>query len=88
MFADNAQRNIKSKIQKYENIFSTLSVDEFGIIKAYVRAISEQTTGMRYVYPSVTCPKCGTATNEQRATAEELVFTRYQLGALVSTSLS
>ena len=42
---------------------------------------------MDYVYPSVTCPKCGKETKEQISSAEELVFIRYQLGALVNTSL-
>lgn len=88
VFPDNAQRTIRSKIKKYESIFSLMSVDEFGPIKAYVRAITEKTTGMHYVYPAVECPKCHTSTHEQQATAEELVFTRYQLGSLVTTSLN
>ncbi len=87
-YPDNAQKNTKSKIQKYDKVFSSLSVDEFGIIKAYVRAIGEKTTGLRYVYPAVECPKCHKQTNEINASGEELVFTRYQLGALVTTSLS
>ena len=88
VFPDNAQRTIRSKIKKYESIFSLMSVDEFGPIKAYVRAITEKTTGMSYVYPAVECPKCHTLTAEQPATAEQLVFTRYQLGSLVTTSLN
>ena len=88
IFPDNAQRTIKSKIKKFESIFEIMSVDEFGPIKAYVRAITEKTTGMHYVYPAVECPKCHTLTNEQPTTAEELVFTRYQLGSLVTTSLN
>ena len=87
-YPDNAQKNTKSKIQKYDKVFSSLSVDEFGIIKAYVTAIGRKTTGLRYVYPAVECPKCHKQTNEINASGEELVFTRYQLGALVTTSLS
>ena len=88
VFPDNAQRTIRSKIKKYESIFSLMSVDEFGPIKAYVRAITEKTTGMSYIYPAVECPKCHTLTAEQPASAEQLVFTRYQLGSLVTTSLN
>ena len=88
VFPDNAQRTIRSKIKKYESIFSVMSVDEFGPIKAYVRAITEKTTGMSYIYPAVECPKCHTLTAEQPASAEQLVFTRYQLGSLVTTSLN
>jgi hypothetical protein len=88
VFADNEQKTYRAKLQKWNSLLKTLTIDEFGIIKAYVRAISERTPGMHYVYPAVTCPKCGTETKEQRATAEELVFTRYQLGSLVNTSLN
>jgi hypothetical protein len=87
MFADNPAKTVISKIAKYESLLSTLSVDEFGIIKAYINAISEKTDGISYVYPSVNCPTCGAVTNEIPTTAEELVFTRYQLGALTTTPL-
>lgn len=88
MFSDNNQRTIRSKIQKYNQILTTLSVDEFAIIKAYVKAIAEKNSGIYYVYPSIECPKCHNTTEKQRTTAEELVFTRYQLGSLVNTSLN
>lgn len=88
MFADNNQRTIRSKVQKFHQILSTLTVDEFAIIKAYVKAIAEKNSGIFYTYPAIECPKCHTATEKQRTTAEELVFTRYQLGTLVNTSLS
>lgn len=88
MFADNNQRTVRSKIQKYNSLFATLSVDEFALIKSYVKAIAEKDTGIHYVYPEIECPKCHNTTEKQRTTAEELVFTRYQLGTLVNTSLN
>lgn len=88
MFADNNQRTIRSKVQKFHQVLSTLTVDEFAIIKAYVKAIAEKNNGIYYTYPAIECPKCHTSTEKQRTTAEELVFTRYQLGTLVNTSLS
>lgn len=88
MFPDNSQRTIRSKIQKYDSLFSVMSVDEFGAVKAYATAITERNSGIKYVYPAVECPKCHTMTNEQVVSAEELVFTRYQLGSLVTTSLN
>ena len=87
-YTNNAVKTVQSKIQKYEKIFNTLSVDEFGPVKAYVRDIIAMNPGMYYVYPSVECPQCHTMTEEQRTSAEELVFTRYQLGALTNTSLN
>lgn len=88
MFPDNNQRTIRSKIQKFNSILATLTIDEFAVIKAYVKAIAEKDSGIYYTYPAIECPKCHNTTEKQRTTAEELVFTRYQLGALVSTSLN
>lgn len=88
MYPENAQKTIRSKVQKYNNIFNTLSVDEFNVIKAYVSGLESKDIGINYVYPAVECPKCGTLTDKQNTTAEELVFTRYQLAALVNTSLN
>jgi hypothetical protein len=86
-YADNATKTIKSKIQKYDSVLKSLSIDEFGPIRAYIRAIRERKSDFSYIFPSVTCPKCGTATTETSVSAEEMVFTRYQLGNLVTTSL-
>lgn len=87
-FADNAAKTVESKLKKFDQVFSTLNVDNFGPIKAYARALGEKNTGMHYVYPAAECPKCHKEIEEQTATAEQLVFTRYQLGSLVTTSLS
>lgn len=87
-FPENATRNIRSKIQKYATIFDTFGADEFGPVRAYVRAISERNDGISYTYPELTCPKCGTVIQAEPALAEALVFTRYQLGSLTSTLLN
>ena len=88
VYPDNNVKTAKSKIMKFNNVLKTLTVDEFGAIKAFVRDITKNSAGISYVYPSLTCPKCGKEITEKPATAEELVFTRYQLGALVNTSLN
>lgn len=87
VYPDNVSKTIKSKIVTFSKVFNTLTVDEFGPIRAYIRSVTRTNTGISYVYPSVNCPKCGKPTTEVPASAEELVFTRYQLGALVNTSL-
>lgn len=87
IYPDNATKTIKSKIATYAKALKSLSVDEFGPIRSYINTITRSNSGISYRYPSVECPKCHTAVPEQIATAEELVFIRYQLGALVNTSL-
>lgn len=88
LFTDNNIRTTKSKIQQFAKVLSTLSIDEFGTIRPYVNSIAERTSGISYIFPECTCPKCGSKVNETSTTAEELLFTRYQLGALVNTSLN
>lgn len=87
-FADNNVKTTKSKIQQFAKVLSTLSIDEFGTIRPYVNSVATRTSGMSYIYPECTCPKCGKIVEEAGASAEELLFTRYQLGALVNTSLN
>ena len=87
-FADNNIKTTKSKIQQFAKVLSTLSIDEFGTIRPYVNAIVTRTNGLSYIIPECTCPKCGKVVEEITTTAEEMLFTRYQLGALVNTSLN
>ncbi|MCF0115164.1 MAG: hypothetical protein HUJ56_07415, partial [Erysipelotrichaceae bacterium] len=92
MYPNDDLKTVKSKIQRYDNIFKTLSVDEFPLMESYIKAIiekgSEVGNSIKYVYPAMSCPKCGNMTEEFQTTAEQLVFTRYQLGALVTNSLN
>lgn len=87
VYPDNAIKTVKSKIQQFNKALKSLNIDEFGAIKAFMRAINTREVGMTYQYPEIICPKCGKQIEAKSATAEELVFTRYQLGALVNTSL-
>lgn len=87
IYPENANKTVKSKIATFFKVLKNLSVDEFTPIRSFVRSITTKNEGIRYVYPSVDCPHCGKPTKEVATTAEELVFTRYQLSALVNTSL-
>lgn len=80
-------KNIKNRIRKYSNIINTLTPDQFNNISAYVNDfIPRLASKIHYVEPELTCPYCGTTKPETETTAENLVFTRYQLGALVTTT--
>ena len=87
-YPENKSKDLRSKLAKYNNVFNTMTADEFGIIGAYVTELADRNSGMSYVVPAITCPKCNTATEEQEISGETLVFTRHRLAALVSTSLS
>lgn len=89
--AGNEVQQYKAKIKKYSQVLDTLTSDQFSVIRSIVANLSNRTEGfepmMHYVTPEVTCPNCGTVIEEETTNAVQLVFTRYQLGALVNTTL-
>lgn len=87
IYPDNPTKTIKSKINVFYNAMKSLTVDEFTPIRSFVRNITNRKFDFGYRYPAVKCPHCGTMTKEIDSTAEQLLFVRYQLGALANTSL-
>lgn len=87
IFPENANKTVKSKIRTFFNVLKNLSVDEFSVIRSYIREITTKNEGISYKNPSVNCPYCGKETVEQPMSAEALVFLRSQLSSLVNTSL-
>ena len=87
-FAGNSVKTFKSKIRKYASIFNTFTADEYSSVTAYISDLNKNGTMMSYVTPKLTCPSCGSVTEESDVSAEGLVFTRYQLGPLVNTTLN
>ena len=91
-YPDNPQKNTRSRIKKYNSIFNAMSIDEFTPVKAYVSALLDKTSrGISYVFPETTCPECGHVNPEKpiaQGTVADMVFTRCQLGALVTTSIN
>jgi hypothetical protein len=73
----------------FAKVLNTLNIDQFGPVKAYVADLitRRDKTGFSYILPEMSCPHCGTKIDELSTSAEELLFTRYQLGALVNTTL-
>ena len=90
VYADNAVKTTKSKITMFSKVLSTLTIDQFGPVKAYVADLitRRDKTGFKYILPEMSCPHCGTKIDELTTSAEELLFTRYQLGALMNTSIN
>lgn len=87
IFPENATKTIRSKINVFYNALKTLTVDEFTPIKSFIRNIADRTEGFNYIYPEIKCPDCGTLIKEEPTSGEQLLFVRYQLGALANTSL-
>lgn len=89
VYADNAVKTVKSKIQKFDSVLKVLNVDELNPMNAYIRSIAEsRSPGFHYIYPQFECPKCKTLSAELEVTAENMVFTRHQLASLVTTTLN
>ena len=86
VFSNNIAKTIKSRIVRYDKIFSTMNSDEIAVMRAYVNGINKHSDMLTYQIPETTCPHCGHvngATPNQSASA--LVFLRNQLGLLVTT---
>ena len=90
VYSDNAVKTTKSKITMFAKVLNTLNIDQFGPVKAYVADLitRRDKTGFKYILPEMSCPHCGTKIDELTTSAEELLFTRYQLGALMNTSIN
>lgn len=91
-FPENPVRTSRAKIKKYNSIFNSLTVDEFTPVKAYVSAMLDKANrGVTYVIPETICPECGHVNPETvigQGQVADMVFTRCQLGALVTTSIN
>ena len=85
---DSNIKTLRSKIRKMAKIIDTLTSDEFGVISAIIQDISNREDMISYIIPEIECPACGRKIDEVATTATQLVFTRYQLGALVNTTLN
>jgi hypothetical protein len=90
VYPDNAVKTTKSKITMFSKVLNTLSIDQFGPVKAYVADLITRRSkiGFKYILPEMSCPYCGSKIDELDTSAEELLFTRYQLGALMNTSIN
>lgn len=88
VYEGNATKTFKSKIQKYSAVFKTLTNDEYSLIQAYAGSVIAREQIMTYQYPEVECPECHSKIEAAPIDAESAVFTRYQLAALVNTTLS
>ena len=86
-YPGNTAKTFRSKIRKYNTILSYLTPDQYSLVEAYANNIRTKDDGVTYIIPKLTCPYCGTESEEAEMTGEALVFTRYQLGALVNTTL-
>lgn len=78
-------KEINSKVKRYSKILKELTDTELGNIEAAIQELLDDTISVSYVLPEQTCPRCGHKIEEQPAQAQDLVFTRHQLGRLATT---
>lgn len=81
VYKDDLQRTVKYKTVQYAKILQKLSSDQYYNLTAVIRKISPENT-IKYVLPETVCPKCKKKVSEIEYRAEDLLFTRHQLGAI------
>lgn len=80
----NIMKHIKSRLVKYSEVFKTLNSDQLQVLQAAIANIDVKHSGVTYVLPQVTCPKCGKIIEEQAMEPDQLLFTRHQLAAIAN----
>lgn len=83
--ANDQTKTVANKIRVCYNIINSLSSDQYITLMGYVGKMDSDNTIITYQVPECTCPKCGSKIEATPATADELLFTRHQLGAIAAT---
>lgn len=81
-------KNFKSKMASYSKIMSTFTDDEHSMFMSYIGSVSTANIDMiSYIIPESKCDKCGKTIPESPVYAKDALFTRRQLGTIVTTSI-
>lgn len=83
--ANDQTKTIANKIRVCYNVINSLSSDQYITLLGYTRKMNNDNSTISYQIPGCTCPKCGTKIEATPATADQLLFTRHQLGAIAAT---
>lgn len=87
-YAGSERKTFKSKVRQFSIALKTLGNDQFELLHAYTNKLSERIERPSYQNPEIECPKCGSKIPATDTRAEDLVFSRYQLAAIVNTPLN
>lgn len=87
-YRNSERKTFKSRVRQFTIALKTLENDQFELLNAYVNKLSERMERPSYQTPSIECPKCKSKIEAQDTRAEDLVFSRYQLAAIVNTPLN
>ncbi len=83
--ANDQTKTIANKIRVCYNVINSLSSDQYITLISYIRKMDSDNSTISYQIPECTCPKCGSKIEAVSATADELLFTRHQLGVIAAT---
>ena len=79
---DNPTKSTARKITIVSDIIRTLPSDNYFYLRGYIAKIFASNNDMSYQIPGSVCPKCGKEIPAETISAQSLLFTRHQLGAL------
>ena len=88
VYPNSERKTFKSKVKQFSTALKTLENDQFELLHAYTNKLSERIERPTYQTPEIECPKCGSKIEASDTRAEDLVFSRYQLAAIVNTPLN
>ena len=84
-YESNISKTARSRVQRYDKIINTFSIDETAYVGSAIKAIADREPWFTYCIPETTCPYCGSILKESDGmTALSLVFLRNRLGILAT----
>lgn len=83
-YPNNPQKTLKMKVLALAKVLPTFTSDQYNLLSSYIETINKNINTVNYQKPAVICPECGTKIDAEPAYAQELLFTRHRLTALVS----
>lgn len=84
---DNPSKSLMDRLKKFIMIINKLTSDQYMYMISLINELDREhsDSGIEYLLPESTCPKCGKTTPAQRIFASQLLFTRHQLVTLANT---
>lgn len=83
-YRNDPRKTLKAKVLALAKVLPTFSPDQYNLLSAYVESINKNVNLVNYQMPSVVCPECGTKIKARTSYAQDLLFTRHRLTALVN----
>ncbi len=82
--ATNIAKTLKNRFKIYYDILKSLTSDQLNSITPIMSKLHDQIETVRYQYPEVICPKCGSIVKSELQQPIDILFTRHRLQIILA----